>query len=117
MVGANTVIANSKIDEKKLIFIELNDCYIVGLQYYEGKDFDASTIDYLTLKREPENEFDENAIEVYYNQLKLGYIPKKENKIIAKIMDQKIQVVAKVTGYQADESYAHRIKVKLFQMA
>ena len=62
------------------------------------------------------NEFDSNAIQVYHKQLKIGYIPKVENKIIAKIMDQHIRIVAKVTKFNADEKFTHKIKVKLYQL-
>jgi len=62
--------------------------YIVRLQYYDGGNFDASDISFLSLKREPANEFDGNAIEVYHKQLKIGYIPKVENKIIAKSLSK-----------------------------
>lgn len=119
LFGANaTLSAKNSIDsikEIELTSIELNECYIAGLQYYAGKNIDASRISFLSLKREPDNKFDRNAIEVYDKQVKIGYIPRIENKIIAKMMDQNIRIVAKVTKFNADETY-HRIKVKLYQL-
>ena len=120
LLGANTTLsAENTVDsikEKKLKPIELNEFYIVGLQYYDGGNFDASDVSFLSLKREPTNEFDSNAIEVYHKQLKIGYIPKVENKLIAKIMDQHIRIVAKVTKFNADDRFTHKIKVKLYQL-
>ena len=119
LFGVNaTLSANNTIDstkEMELSSIELNECYIVGLQYYNGKDFDASRVSSFSLKREPGNKFDSNAIEVYSKEVKIGYIPRTENKIIAKMMDQNIHIVAKVTKFNADEVY-RRIKVRLYQV-
>ncbi len=119
LFGVNaTLSANNTIDstkEMELSSIELNECYIVGLQYYNGKDFDVSRVSSFSLKREPGNKFDSNAIEVYSKEVKIGYIPRTENKIIAKMMDQNIHIVAKVTKFNADEVY-RRIKVRLYQV-
>ena len=37
--------------------------------------------------REPENEFDCWAIAIYLNNYKLGYVPRVQNEIIARLMD------------------------------
>ena len=120
LFGASaTLSANNSIDtikERKLKVIELNEFYIAGLWYY-NKDFDASCTSFLNLKREPSNPYDINAIEVYYKDLKLGYIPKIENKLIAKMLDQKIRIISKVTKFNPDDNYAHKIKVKLYQVS
>ncbi|EOI9075135.1 HIRAN domain-containing protein, partial [Streptococcus pyogenes] len=39
------------------------------------------------LEREPNNEFDKNAIKVLINNIHVGYIPKKKAKKIAKLID------------------------------
>jgi len=59
---------------------------------------------------------DENAIEVYSEELKIGYIPKTENKVISNMMKQGVQVIAKITKFNSDDGYTHRIKVKLYQV-
>ena len=64
LFGAKATLTATSFDETKIKAIELNECYIVGLQYYDGKDFNADTVKFLTLKSEPTNEYDENAIEV-----------------------------------------------------
>jgi hypothetical protein len=40
------------------------------------------------LVREPTNEFDPMAIAVYVDRQKIGYIPKKQNKVLAQFIDQ-----------------------------
>ena len=118
LFGASTTLSANSINNIKaqeLKIIELNEFYIAGLWYY-NKDFDASHVSFLKLKREPENQYDKNAIEVYHKDLKLGYIPKVENKLITKMIDQNIRIVAKVTEFNADENYKRKIKVKLYQL-
>lgn len=116
LFGAKATISATTFDETKIKAIELNECYVVGLQYYNGKDFNADSVKFLTLKREPTNEYDTNAIEVYSDELKIGYIPRAENKVISNIMKQDIQIVAKITKFNPSDSYTHRIKVKLYQL-
>lgn len=51
----------------------------------------------LVLKREPTNEYDAYAIEVYTKtNSKLGYIPKHQNQVIATLMDQGCRVDASI---------------------
>ena len=117
LFGASATLSANSIHnnkEQKVKLIELNEFYIAGLWYY-NKNFDASRVSSLSLKREPENPYDKNAIEVYHKDLKLGYVPKHENKLIAKMIDQNIHFVAKVTKFNVYDAYSHKIKVKLYQ--
>lgn len=41
----------------------------------------------LSMKREPKNEFDEFAIALWFEDTKVGYIPKNKNEVIARLMD------------------------------
>lgn len=53
--------------------------------------------DVLTLRREPDNPHDANAIEVFWGETKLGYVPRAENTILARMMDKGRQVTAILT--------------------
>ncbi len=50
----------------------------------------------LLLKRESNHIFDKNAIEVFHNGFKIGYISPKVNAILARHMDAGRMVIAKV---------------------
>ncbi len=102
-----------KISNNELI--ELNEFYITGIEYYDAKEIDFSEVKFLTLQLEPDNDYDTNAIEIYFNDMKVGYIPKEENSLIAKMMRQDVNIVAKVIEYNPVASLTHRIKVKLYQ--
>jgi hypothetical protein len=61
---------------------------IAGFTYYDGADvFDRLKIGApLTLAAEPENKFDPYAVAVYFEEYKLGYVPRGDNKEIHKFL-------------------------------
>ncbi|WP_332058360.1 HIRAN domain-containing protein [Streptococcus canis] len=60
-------------------------------EYKNDGYFNPQRYEYYTqmvyLEREPNNEFDKNAIKVLINNIHVGYIPKKKAKKIAKLID------------------------------
>ena len=66
------------------------------------------------LQREPKNEFDELAIAVYdANENHLGYIPKSENKIPARLLDAGKNLSAKLTGKERKGSWL-KLDIEVF---
>jgi hypothetical protein len=80
----------------------LYSTHIAGLQYYDYDSLFEESLyldegDRLNLVREPHNEKDKNAIQVYWrNKTKLGYIPRYEAEHIAPLMDTGLSVRAYV---------------------
>lgn len=70
----------------------LYGCELAGSQYLDLEDHILQKLrenDPLVLVREPNNQFDEHAISVYTTGgLKLGYLPKKNNLILSRLMDE-----------------------------
>jgi len=66
----------------------LLDCHIAGFTYYDGLD----VIDELklgtsvTLKSEPDNPYDPNAVAIYFKETKLGYVPQAKNICISNLL-------------------------------
>lgn len=63
--------------------------FIVGFKYHEGplaftKLKIGST---LKLVAEPENRFDYKAVAIYRKKLKLGYVPRQENKYLSRLLE------------------------------
>ena len=73
--------------EPKRIFIQRSP--IAGAQYYDAPVIYslAKHSDTLTLQREPRNPYDKRAVAIYWRNHKIGYIPRRENRIIAQMMD------------------------------
>ncbi|GHT95898.1 hypothetical protein AGMMS49545_19650 [Betaproteobacteria bacterium] len=58
--------------------------------------------DALTLVREPENPHDAKAVRVEWQGHKLGYIPRKENRVVAAAMDRGETLGARISRLQAN---------------
>ena len=75
-------------DEKKIDRKQLLNFKIAGFSYYEGavvfQELKNSTL--LQLVPELDNRYDKNAVALYYNDYKLGYLPRQENRIIARLL-------------------------------
>lgn len=79
----------------------LLECKVHGSHYYESlpliDDGKLRVGEILQLKREPHNEYDANAIEILtQDNIKIGYVPKKNNLILANLMDQRCQLIAHI---------------------
>jgi hypothetical protein len=61
---------------------------IAGFTYYEGVlAFNELKIGIqLQLKLEEDNKYDARAVAIYFNEFKLGFIPRSENRIIYKLL-------------------------------
>lgn len=106
--------ANGLILPKSLLLrneVKVYDNYLRGLQHYQF-DKVAKKIkkgDQLILIREPQNAHDSFAIQVYYHNLKLGYIPAFENIVIANMLDASVELKAYVSYYE-NEKNPHKME-------
>ena len=96
--------------------IKLSSPYIAGFQYYKGLELDQilKENDLLILKREQQNTHDRYAIEVFSGSNKLGYLPREENKVIARMMDQGMAVKARIITIKPEESPYRKVKTEVF---
>lgn len=64
---------------------------IVGLDHCKTEAFVAALKPGIaaTLAREPDNKFDKNAVAVWIDGVRVGYIPKKQNVQLATLIDSK----------------------------
>ncbi|MCX7635528.1 MAG: HIRAN domain-containing protein, partial [Syntrophales bacterium] len=80
--------------------VHLLDTYVAGWQYHKGdrifRKLKPGTP--IVLEREPQNPYDELAIALYGIGIKIGYIPRVHNTVIANLMDQGLNVHAYVAS-------------------
>lgn len=80
--------------------IYLFDTYVAGTAYIEGIDAIAGQLqvgDRLVFYREPENEYDSQAIRIEtLKQEKIGYVPRQDKVIFSRLMDSGKVLFAKV---------------------
>jgi hypothetical protein len=63
--------------------------HIAGFTYYNGVDvFESLKIGTpLSLKAEPENLHDPNAVAIYYKDEQIGYVPRVANELLRKFLN------------------------------
>jgi hypothetical protein len=89
----------------------LLNCHIAGTSHAEAAKERANDIQPglpLTLRREPANEHDEQAIAVLLpSGERIGYIPQKHNPVISRLMDAGKLIFAKVTEAELKGNWLH----------
>lgn len=76
---------------------------INGMAYYDAEKVvdQISYDDPVHLKREPGNPHDRAAVEVFWEEYKLGYVPRLSNFALAKMLDNGETVTACIAGINA----------------
>lgn len=90
---------------------------IAGFTYYEGAlAFENLKIGtQLILAADPANIYDEHAVAIYYNDLKLGFIPKGKNKPIAELLNAGVDVFdARVQRCSPDSHPENQVQVIVY---
>ena len=86
---------STKLPSKTLM---QSNIFVAGFAYYQGGTCINALKkgDKLFLKAEPKNPHDQNAVEVYYKNIKLGYIPRYENETTSRFLQQNYTLIAEV---------------------
>lgn len=84
------------------------NCHVAGPSHIEGIEEILKALEpgiRLKLVREPDNEFDDMAVLVLWDERKIGYLPRRNNEVIARLMDYGkyfYAVVSRVEKYMPD---------------
>jgi hypothetical protein len=89
---------------------------LAGFQYYEGKVlWDNMRVgDPLTLKREPQNPHDANAVRVEWKGQPLGYVPRRDNSDVARQIDRGVPVQARIVRLKEARNPWQRVEFEVF---
>jgi hypothetical protein len=117
--SAGTLVAIPLPAESELVRqkIRLAVTFIAGFQHYDGPDA-VSLLEIgmpLQLNREPHNSYDKNAVEIWTGDAKLGYVPRSENKTIARLMVKGVGVEASILGLDPS-AFPDSVKIEVFYM-
>ena len=89
---------------------------LAGSQYYA-----VSTVwseirpgDRLTLTREPDNRHDRNAVRVEWQGRQLGYVPRAENRAVARAMDSGEKLEGRVSRLREDPDPWRRVEFEVY---
>jgi len=72
---------------------------LAGFQFHAGEELwrQMQTGDRLDLVREPDNPHDPNAIRVEWRSVKLGYVPRRDNRQLARQIDLGAALEARIS--------------------
>ena len=87
LLFAGLLIASLACAESIKILVQSSP--LAGSQYYSAAKMwnKIKPGDRLTLTREPDNRHDRNAVRVDWNGHQLGYVPRAENRAVARALD------------------------------
>ena len=97
----------------------LLDCHIAGFTYYDGLDVinELKQGVQVTLKSEPDNPYDPEAVSVYYGKTKLGYVPQVKNSFVSNLLyfghDNIVEAIINKHDPEAHTEHQLRIVVKI----
>ena len=69
----------------------------------------------LTMRRHPKNEVDEYAIGIYHKETRIGWVPMKDNLVIARLMDAGKMFTCKVVRVEPNERWP-KINVSIYMV-
>jgi len=98
--------------------VHLKDVHVAGVQYHAAAEQQVLHAlqpgQELVLKREPGNPYDDRAIAVYTdNGRKIGFVPQRQNRTIARIMDQDVPVKARVKAVNPQARLWESIEIRV----
>ena len=85
---------------------------VAGFQYHKGESIWAGLRvgDQLSLVREASNRFDERAVRLEWNGLKIGYVPARDNAAVSQLLDRGASLSAKITKLQTSADPWERVE-------
>ena len=93
----------------------LDRFWVAGFRYYEGLALMHALRcgDALTLKPEPTNPYDERAVEVLWRGRKLGYVPRRQNAVICRLLGQGATLPAHIHSLQPEMEPWEMVEVEV----
>jgi len=97
-------------------WVMLNRFSVAGFQYYQGREIvgDLEQNDELDLLIEPDNEQDQYAVEIFYQNKKLGYVPKTDNRHISRLLGSGVPLQCKVMSLNLEKHAWDVVMVEVF---
>ncbi len=103
-------------DAAETIRILVQSSPLAGSQYYAVSEVWSQIRlgDRLTLVREADNRHDRQAVRVDWRGRQLGYVPRAENRAVARALDDGEQLEARVSRLRDDPNPWRRIEFEVF---
>lgn len=112
-IAANSGRKNKSNAPAQLKYVRLINFYIAGYQYHQGRKIEhlLKPRGVVAMKREPQNHYDHNAIALYFEDAKIGYVPSVDNEILSNMLDNNIALQARVASVNPTYSTWERVEL------
>ncbi len=93
----------------------LQESPVAGFQFHRGEAVwpllrrGAS----LRMVREPSNPYDPKAVALYFGTDKIGYVPRRENAVVARLLDQGVPLRARITRLRSSPDPWERVRFEV----
>ena len=90
---------------------------VAGFQFYAGKSIwkKMHEGDVLGLVREPANSYDTQAVRVEWHGIKLGYLPRRDNTAVARLLDNGIALNARISRLTKSHNPWQRVMFDIYE--
>ncbi len=114
-IDLNRKLRAFRIETEPARRILLQESPLAGYQYHRASGVwpFLRVGEAIKLRREPGNPHDPNAIAVWYKNEHLGYVPRRENKTLAQMMDRGERLEARIVRLLDDENPWRRIRFRV----
>ena len=115
-LGLLLIIVLAPFASAESIRILVQSSPLAGSQYYAMAEVWhlIRPGDRLTLEREPGNRHDRNAVRVVWNGQQIGYVPRAENRAVARALDQGEMLEARVARLRDDPNPWRRVEFEVY---
>lgn len=95
--------------------ILIQDSPLAGFQFHAGKAVwkELRVGDELALVREPKNPYDARAVRVDWRGRKLGYVPRRENVDVARLLDRGEPLTARISRLTSNRNPWERVRFEV----
>ena len=70
----------------------------------------------LRMQRHPKNRYDKNAIALYYDKVRIGWVPRELNLIISRLMDAGKAFFCRIEDVELVDDYWVKITAKIYMV-
>ena len=118
LFGSLGAAATGAVIVTEMRSVLIQESPIAGFQFHQGDTIWSSLAVGATLKlvREPNNTHDPDAVAVYFQKQKLGYVPRAENSAIAQMMDRGETLEASISKLVVEEDPWERVRFSVFRI-
>ena len=91
------------------------ECLVAGTSFRKMENIEPQLTSEVKLKicREAKNEYDEFAVALHFDNIKVGYIPREKNEVVARLMDAGKQFFATIRAKEWEGNWL-RLDIKVY---